>query len=255
MAHAISVAAKPVVVLGDRIEAWLPASADRTSGGVVFVVMVERPKQIDRQRCAFDLEDILEGMHTPEEFEAFYAGTPPWDIGRPQSAFLRLAESGALEGRVLDVGCGTGEHALMAAGCGLEAVGVDTAPSAIAAAERKAHARGVPAKFLVWNALSLTSLGEEFDTVLDCGLFHVFSDEDRRSFVQNLTAVVRPVGRYFMLCFSEHQPGDTGPRRVTQAEIRANFADGWHIDSIQSATIEITAGPAVLAWLASIRRT
>jgi cyclopropane fatty-acyl-phospholipid synthase-like methyltransferase len=193
-------------------------------------------------------------MHTPEEFDAFYAGTPPWDIGRPQPAFLRLAESGALRGRVLDVGCGTGEHALVAAGCGLKAVGIDTSPSAIAAAERKAHTRGLKAKFLVWNALSLTSLGEEFDSVLDCGLFHVFSDEDRSSVLPNLTAVVRPGGGYFMLCFSERQPGDTGPRRVTQAEIRANFDDGWRVDSIEAATIDITIGNGVLAWLACMTK-
>jgi SAM-dependent methyltransferase len=207
-----------------------------------------------RHRSAAGFGDILECMHTPEDFEAFYAGTPPWDIGRPQPAFLRLAESGTFRGRVLDVGCGTGEHALMAASCGLDAVGIDTAPSAIATAERKAHARGLSAKFLVWNALSLTSLGEEFDSVLDCGLFHVFSDEDRGSFVQNLTAVVRRGGRYFMLCFSERQPGDTGPRRVTQAEIRANFHNGWQVDSIEAAPIDITTGPPVLAWLTCMTR-
>jgi cyclopropane fatty-acyl-phospholipid synthase-like methyltransferase len=193
-------------------------------------------------------------MHTPEEFDAFYAGTPPWDISRPQPAFLQLAESGALRGRILDVGCGTGEHALMAAGCGLEAVGIDTSLSAIATAERKARTRGLKTKFLVWNALSLTSLGEQFDSILDCGLFHVFSDKDRRSFVQNLTAVVRPGGRYFMLCFSERQRGDTGPRRVTQAEIRANFENDWRVDSIEAATIDITIGPSVLAWLACMTR-
>ena len=41
-----------------------------------------------------------------------YATTPPWDIGRPQPAFLALAEASAIQGRVLDVGCGTGEHRL-----------------------------------------------------------------------------------------------------------------------------------------------
>ncbi|MBV9746560.1 MAG: class I SAM-dependent methyltransferase [Acidobacteriia bacterium] len=194
-------------------------------------------------------------LHTPEQFEAFYAATPPWDIGRPQPAFLGLAKSGALRGRVLDVGCGTGEHALMAASFGFEAVGVDTSPTAIAIAKRKAQERGLTARFLVWNALSLESLGEEFDAVLDCGLFHVFTDEDRRRFVDSLTAVVRPGGKYFMLCFSERQPGDTGPRRVTQAEIRRNFANGWRVDNIEAATIDVTEGPSILAWLASMTRT
>jgi cyclopropane fatty-acyl-phospholipid synthase-like methyltransferase len=137
---------------------------------------------------------------------------------------------------------------------GLEAIGIDSAATAIAIAERKARERGLATRFLVWNALGLVSLGEQFDTALDCGLYHVFSDEDRRSFVDNLTAVVRPGGRYFMLCFSERQPGDTGPRRVTQAEIRASFDRGWQVDSIEPATIEITIGPGILAWLACLTR-
>src|SRR3982751_5325793 len=84
-----------------------------------------------------------------EDFDAFYAGTPPWDIGRPQPAFLELAEAGRIRGRVLDAGCGTGEHALMAAGMGLEATGIDAAPAAIAVAERKAGERGLTVRFVV----------------------------------------------------------------------------------------------------------
>jgi cyclopropane fatty-acyl-phospholipid synthase-like methyltransferase len=190
------------------------------------------------------------------DFDAFYTGTPPWDIGWPQPAFLALAEAGTLRGPVLDVGCGTGEHALMAAGFGLEATGIDTAPTAIALAEVKARNRGLTAHFLVRNALQLAAFGEQYNTVLDCGLFHVLDDEDRRSYVDNLAVVVRPGGRYFMLCFSELQPGDTGPRRVTQDEIRASFASGWQVDSIKPAKLETTMGPdGVRGWLACITRT
>jgi len=46
---------------------------------------------------------------------------PPWDIGRPQPAFAALARTGAFRGRILDVGCGTGEHAVLAAQLGLDA--------------------------------------------------------------------------------------------------------------------------------------
>jgi SAM-dependent methyltransferase len=191
-----------------------------------------------------------------DEFEAMYSTTPPWDIGRPQPAFLELAETGALRGRVLDVGCGTGEHALMAARLGFEATGIDAAPTAIAMAEGKARERDLTARFLVWDALELGALDERFDTVLDCGLFHVFDDDDRSRFVESLRSAVPPGGRYFMLCFSDQQPGDWGPRRVTEDEIRASFAGGWEIDAIEAATLDITIDPAgVLAWRVAITRT
>ena len=77
----------------------------------------------------------------PEDLDFLYAVAPPWDIGRPQPAFVSLARAGAIRGRVLDVGCGTGEHALMAAEVGLDATGVDMARAAIEAAKRKAQDR------------------------------------------------------------------------------------------------------------------
>ena len=191
----------------------------------------------------------------PDDFNVMYAGAPPWDIGRPQPAFLELADAGVLDGRVLDVGCGTGEHVLMAASRGLEATGIDAAPAAIAIAETKVRERQVEARFLVWDALELAALEQEFDTVLDSGLFHVFDDPDRSRFVESLAAVARPGARYHMLCFSDRQPGDWGPRRVSQDEIRAAFARGWRVDSIEAARFDVTIDPAgVQAWRAMITR-
>ena len=124
--------------------------------------------------------------HGPEDL---YAGPPPWDIGRPQPAFLALATAGAIRGRVLDAGCGTGEHVLMCAGLGLDAIGVDLASRALRAAEGKASDRGLSARFLHQDARRLADLGETFDTVLDCGLFHIFSDEDRPVYAAWASAV------------------------------------------------------------------
>jgi SAM-dependent methyltransferase len=196
-----------------------------------------------------------------DRFNAMYdAGPPPWDIGRPQPAFLQLAESGALSGRVLDVGCGTGEHALMAAAYGLDATGIDAVPRAINLAQRKAQDRGLKPRFLVWDALRLPDLGEQFDTVLDSGLFHVFDDEDRARFVASLAAVMPTGGHYYMLCFSDRQPGTFGPRRVSRAEIEDAFGlPEWHIEAIDAATMDTKTMDAnmddiVQAWRASITR-
>jgi len=158
-------------------------------------------------------------------------------------------------GKVLDVGCGTGEHALLAASLGHDALGVDIAPSAIELAKAKAAHRGLDVRFLVVDALQLADLRERFDTVVDCGLFHVFDDDDRWRFVRSLASVVPTGGCYHMLCFSERQPGDWGPRRVTQDEIRASFAEGWVVDTIETAVIDITIDPAgAQAWQVTATR-
>jgi cyclopropane fatty-acyl-phospholipid synthase-like methyltransferase len=192
----------------------------------------------------------------PHDFDAIYSSTtPPWDIGRPQPAFERLAEAGRLDGKVLDVGCGTGEHALLAASLGHEALGIDISRKAIELAEAKAAERDRPARFLVIDALDLVDLGEQFDTVLNCGFFHVLADEERERFIRALTEVVRSGGRYYMLCFSDRQPGDWGPRRVTQFEIRSALSDGWNVDSIEPAVIDVTFDPAgALSWLVTATR-
>jgi len=183
---------------------------------------------------------------------------PPWDIGRPQPAFVRLADEGLLSGRVLDSGCGTGEHALLAASRGADVTGIDVAPTAIARARAKAAERGLDARFEVADALELEGLGRTFDTVIDSGVFHVFGDEDAVRYVAALAAVLRPGGTCHLMCFSDRQPGDWGPRRVREDELRAAFSDGWTVKSVTADRFDINpifGATHAEAWLAAIRRS
>lgn len=68
-------------------------------------------------------------------------------------------------------------------------------------------------------------------------MFHAFSDDERPAYKRSLEWVLRSGGTYFMMCFSDLQPGDWGPRRVT----------------IEPSTFETNIGDA-RAWLASISR-
>jgi SAM-dependent methyltransferase len=187
-----------------------------------------------------------------------YAGpSPPWDIGRPQPAFLRLAEAGALRGALLDAGCGTGEHTILAARHGASALGIDVSGRAIEIARRKAAEQAVDASFKVVDALGLVTLGAAFDTVVDSGLFHVFDDAARARYVTALSAVLRPGGRLHLMCFSDRQPGEWGPRRVSEAELHAAFGSGWRMDSLDRDHFDINPGlgvHAAEAWLADVVR-
>jgi cyclopropane fatty-acyl-phospholipid synthase-like methyltransferase len=188
-------------------------------------------------------------------WNSVYEGSPPWDIGRPQPDFVRLAEAGMLKGRVLDVGCGTGEQVMLAASHGAQATGVDIAELAIERARTKAEQRGINATFEVGDVLHLDRLGRQFDVITDSGVFHVFGDAERPVYVNSLRSATRPGGTYYMMCFSDRQPGDWGPRRVSQGELRSAFADGWSIRSIEPATFAVAIDDnGAQAWFATIER-
>jgi cyclopropane fatty-acyl-phospholipid synthase-like methyltransferase len=191
---------------------------------------------------------------------AYRNGTPPWEIGRAQPAIVRLAEQGVISGTVLDLGCGTGDNVLHLASLGLDVTGIDASPTAIERAGAKAAERGIDAGFVLGDALDLAEIRRVVDVVIDCGLFHTFSDADRVRYASGLRDIVRPGGRYFLLCFSDRQPGTSGPRRVTQAEIRGTFFADWRLDSITAehfATVGGAPGSGLEeaeAWLASLTR-
>lgn len=200
----------------------------------------------------------LSGSPPPVHFfDRAYQGTPPWEIGRPQNEFVQLEDQGEIRGRVLDVGCGTGENALFYAARGHDTWGVDFAPIAIRRAREKAEDRQARVHFEVASALELSGVSETFDTVTDCGMFHTFLDPDRPVYAASVASVLRPGGRFFVLCFSEREPTDWGgPRRVTEAELRATFVKGWKVRWVRPAQFETTI-PEVAgrAWLAAFERS
>ena len=190
-------------------------------------------------------------------WDASYSdGLAPWNIGRPQPAFARLAATGQLAGPVLDCGCGTGENTLLVASLSLPVLGVDVAQTALAIARRKSIQRGIEAEFAAADALHLQRLKRTFQTVLDSGLFHTFDSTEQPQYVASLASVTDPGASLYVLCFSDDGP-DTGPHPVSRQTLTAAFnsASGWNIAAIMADRIHTRFHPGgAPAWFASIKR-
>jgi cyclopropane fatty-acyl-phospholipid synthase-like methyltransferase len=203
---------------------------------------------------------------TQQTFSDAYAGEAPWDIGRPQDAFVAVADQ--VKSPLLDAGCGTGDAAIYFAARGLKVTGVDFLEEAIRRARGKTAARGLAVEFRQQDALTLADSDERFASVIDSGLFHCFSDDDRRRYVRGLAHLLEPGGRLFLMCFSDAEPGVQGPRRVSRRELEEAFADGWKIESIEPSQFALnskfSSNPAFAgmafseggpkSWFAIVRR-
>ncbi len=203
---------------------------------------------------------------TISRFDDFYKNqTPPWVIGEPQPAIVELERAGLITGRVLDVGCGTGEHTILLTTAAYDVLGVDGAPTAVEQARRNAADRGVDARFEVADALHLGD-APTYDTIVDSALFHIFDDDDRATYVRSLHGATRPGSVVHVLALSDAGRG-FGPE-VSEDAIRNAFGTDWDIESLTVTTYrgtvtEVHAEALGLdigtvvdepAWLVRVRR-
>lgn len=169
-------------------------------------------------------------------FEKAYAGKVPWDTGEPQALFAGLADR--VRSPVLDAGCGLGDKALFLAAQGHRVTGIDFVEEAIRRARTKASEQNLAVEFLVKDALTLETWDRRFASVLDSGLLHVFSPDDRRRYVQGLARVVEPGGRLFLMCGSSEEPRPIIPK-VSRQELYEAFADGWEVESLEAVRFDL----------------
>lgn len=173
--------------------------------------------------------------------EAYQTRTAPWVIGEPQPAIVALEHTGAIHGRILDAGCGLGEHTILLTGLGYDVLGIDYVASAVEQARANAAAKNVQARFEVADA---TDLGDDplYDTILDSALFHIFGDEDRPRYVASLRRALKPGGVVHLLALSDAGRG-FGPQ-VSEAQIRTAFTGGWDLEALETTTYRGVVGQA-----------
>jgi len=157
------------------------------------------------------------------DLDEIYRQTPleqiPWHIVKPPGVLVELVESGAIYPcKVIDFGCGTGNHAVYLAGKGFDVTGVDLSETAIRVAENSAARNNVRCTFVAADVLgSLDDVPENFDFAYDWELLHHIFPEERERYVGNVYRRLKEGGRYLSVCFGEQNTnfGGRGKYRRT----------------------------------------
>ncbi len=181
--------------------------------------------------------------------------TPVWEINRPQKAVMSLLKAGSVKGRVLELGCGTAENSIYLTENGFEVMGIDLSQHAIDIARQKAKAKGVSVELICGDLFKHDFGGALFDTILDSGVFHAFSDNARKKYMKVLRQLAHPEGQLHLIAWSDLEPGEDGPRRLSQDEIRRVFEKEWTDITIVKSVYETnTHAHGAAAWLASMTK-
>jgi cyclopropane fatty-acyl-phospholipid synthase-like methyltransferase len=194
-------------------------------------------------------------------FDEVYRGRAPWDIGAAQPDLMKLIEEFPPPGRILDLGCGTGDLAIELARAGHRVLGIDFAAAAVEAARSRAAALPVETRDLVRfetaDALRPSAFAGTVQSIVDSGFFHLFDADVRRTLVLDLEAALPRGGRYHMLGFAVAIPAPDVPRQVTVEEVERRFASerGWSLRAVRAAGFVATGFPDIPALAVCAERS
>jgi SAM-dependent methyltransferase len=154
----------------------------------------------------------------------FYKNTPleeiPWNIETPPELLVELVDSGKVRPcKAIDLGCGAGNYAIYLAGRGFEVTGVDFSPTAIRIAKENADKKGAKCNFFVADVVDeLDEVNQTWDFVYGWGLLHHIFPQRRQKYLENVSRILNPKGKYLSVCFSEKDTGfgGSGKYRKTQ---------------------------------------
>lgn len=162
--------------------------------------------------------------------EAYRSGVHGWGVEEPSAYAVRNLRRIAKEqrgGRMLDIGCGEGRHAIAAAKMGFKAVGIDFEELALERARRFARAVGAArVEFRKADALKMPFKEGEFDVVMDYGCLHHQRKTDWGRYKASLLRVLKERGYYVLSVFSPRFRMFRGSRRrwhVAHGAYRRNF--------------------------------
>lgn len=175
---------------------------------------------------------------------AYAVGVTPWEragvAGKEQlMSLVAGAQPGAPPGRALDIGCGSGAHAVALAQQGWDVTGVDPVPRALLRARRRAAGAGVDVTWVHGLAEDLPALVRPgVRLVLDIGCFHALGEDARDAWARGADAVTSPGGSVVVLAFSPGGRRAPGLPRGATADDVARRLPGWSVTAREAATTD-----------------
>lgn len=178
----------------------------------------------------------------------------PWYFADIDPDLARALDARGLKsGRALDLGTGPGTQAFALQARGFHVTASDLSPHAIDKARARATQENKHIDFVQDDILS-TRLRGPFDVVFDRGCFHVFDPELRPRYVRALAGLVEPGGIVFLKCFSEQQPGDYGPYRLSPNDIEHIFGGAFEVVAIDRTVYQGTMAEQPQALFCTLQR-
>ena len=170
-------------------------------------------------------------MNATDWDDHYQKGDVFWDKGAPSPPLKEYLERHTLRGRALVPGCGRGHEVALAVAHGLDAVGLDIAPTGLA--EARARYPHLAQHFVLGNFFDPpTEVGGPFDVVLEhtclCALPPTLRPDYRRAVDRSLRHGGLLVGVWFIN--PALAPGEEGPPfGIGVDELKALFEDGYEI--------------------------
>jgi 2-polyprenyl-3-methyl-5-hydroxy-6-metoxy-1,4-benzoquinol methylase len=178
----------------------------------------------------------------------------PWYLpGLDPDLARALTDHGLTQGQLLDLGTGPATQAFALAELEFQVTASDLSSDAVAQGQARAESQGLRIQFIQDDILD-TRLTGNFDLVFDRGCFHVFAPEHRATYARTVAGLIKPGGLLFLKCFSEEQPGDFGPYRLSVREIEETFAPAFEVLSIEHTVYQGTMALAPKALFCTLRR-
>ncbi|MFK5947882.1 MAG: class I SAM-dependent methyltransferase [Methylococcales bacterium] len=165
-----------------------------------------------------------------------------------------LADLSIQTGKVLDLGSGPGTQAIALAKAGFEVIATDVSITAIKKASQTLPDTQLPVTFQQDDILQ-SKLEENFDLIIDRGVFHVFSEQQRAAYLDSIEKLIKPRGYLLLKTFSYLETSDEGPHRFTAEQICQLFTDHFNVISIVDSCFIGPEGQAPKALFCIMQRT